>query len=239
MSKILIEVKDAWKKKQGGIHLVTMDKRFKNMTGTVKSVPTLGSHIIRGIDVGLPPPRPHYSGDMEFGFQLQQKASMSTQRKTQFCPTTYEPEYIYESDIEVEVKLGDTVYFSPQNTHDGAMVAENIYAMQYSELICTPEKMLAGWVLIDMVYDEGVEDLDVGGKTVKGKATNSGIITEVNSKPTVDKGRIVKLPKPLKSDYIDFSVGDHVLFKKNRNWEVEIEGKKYYVIHYWDVIAVL
>jgi len=146
-------------------------------------------------------------------------------------------------DFEQEVKDGDKIYFhfnTISETNAVTYLEDKIYKLAYTNAICVVRDgviiPVAGHVLIDPLWEEGVEDL---GNGHKGKISSSGIITELNDKPQYLKGLVVAVCSPMKGENIDFNVGDTIIYAPHADWEVEIEGKKYYVMRYWDIEAMI
>lgn len=95
---------------------------------------------------------------------------------------------------------------------------------------------IAGTVLIEPLWEDGVEDL---GDGKKGKMTASGIVTELHDKPKHLHGLVKFVCSPIKGESVDLVPGDKIIYIPNADYEVEIEGKKYYVMKYWDILAKL
>jgi co-chaperonin GroES (HSP10) len=92
---------------------------------------------------------------------------------------------------------------------------------------------VSGNILVEPAYDEDV--VDIGD--LKGKVSSTGLITEINNKPRYLEGIVKFVSSPLKGDTIDFKPGDRIIYIKHADWEVTVEGKVYFCMKYWDVIA--
>lgn len=145
------------------------------------------------------------------------------------------------ADFEREVMAGDKIYFHFNTISDNNLVqylGEKIYKLRYPDAICVvrePEIIpVAGHVLIDPLWEDGVEDL---GDGKRGKLSSSGLVTELHDKPKYLEGIVRYVCQPMKGEDIPVVPGDKILYPQHADWEVEIEGKKFYVMKYWEIEA--
>ncbi len=222
----------------------------KRIYGTVLAVPSKLTFnpdnpvIIKQIDTSLPTPEPYVSHE-----HIVKVGPLSPCRCEGECHCVMmleygcfpsRPEYKKINDIEMDVMVGDRVYF-----HYGSTEEENrltlsdgtkIYKLPYQMALCVVrgEEIIpiAGKVLVQPLYDDNVENL---GDGVMGIRSKSGLITQINAKAKTLEGIVKHFGKPLKGEEIDFEVGDHVIFKKHSDWKITVENTEYYCVNYWDI----
>ena len=68
----------------------------------------------------------------------------------------------------------------------------------------------------------------------KEQKTPSGIILPDTAKEKPTYGKVIAVDK---TDDIQVSVGDKVIFKKYSGTEIELEGEKYLILPYSDILA--
>ncbi len=90
---------------------------------------------------------------------------------------------------------------------------------------------IGGRVLIEPVYDEGVQDL---GDGKMGKLSAGGLVVEIDNKPKYLEG-IVRYISLLKGEETELAPGDTIIYQKNSDWLVNIEGKEYYCMRTIDI----
>ena len=151
----------------------------------------------------------------------------------------------YPSDIEE----GDKIYFNYNSLLDmDYLKVDNgwqyyhVYADAVQCYVREGEVFPSfGTLLIEPYYGEDLEDieLDIDDKKsmIKGKVSASGLITSLVNDPEYLHGIVSKVGdfRFLPDD--SFAEGDHVLFVKNSDWTNKIEGKEYYIMKEWDVMA--
>jgi co-chaperonin GroES (HSP10) len=147
------------------------------------------------------------------------------------------------SDFNQEISSSDKVYFHFNTVDESNLVQylnDRIYKLSYTNAICVVRDgviiPVAGHVLIEPVWDDGVEDI---GDGKRGKVNSIGLVTELHDKPQYLKGKVTHVCEPMKGEEIGFGVGDTIVYAPHADWEVEIEGKKFYVMRYWDVEAMV
>ncbi len=145
------------------------------------------------------------------------------------------------ADFVQEVLEGDKIYFHFNTITDQNLVqylGDKIYKLAYQNAICVVRDgvimPITGHILVDPIWDDGVQDLGTGKR---GKLSESGIVTELHDKPKYLEGIVKHVCSPMNGDIMDISAGDKVIYKPHADWEVEIEGVKFYVIKYWDIEA--
>ena len=131
----------------------------------------------------------------------------------------------------MELLPGDTVYchhFIADESNLVEIHGEKLSKLNYNMLYARVRKgvvhMLSDWVLLEIVKDKEEELKTESGiwlKTEKKKKEQIGKIKYVNSK-SIDDG---------------FKPGDMVLFMKDADYEMEIEGHKLYRMRNQDVLA--
>lgn len=223
--------------------------------------------LIRQVDPGLPIPERYIGHDLIKKVGTISRCVCQGECKCEMLLKygcfNYEPQYKKVPDIEMQVEIGDKIYF-----HFNSLESENriklkdgipFYKISYHNILCVVRNgkiiPVSGHTLVSPIYDEDVVDI---GQGLRGKITKSGIVTETDMKyvDVVDEdgvNRLIKTkngtthrylegivayaPSPLKGDEIDFNVGDKIIYKKHSDWRVFIEGQEFFCIPYWDIEA--
>lgn len=225
---------------------------------------------ITQIDPGLPAPGRYLSNESVAGM-LKYASSWD-------CLNSFEYEWKTSADLEMEVKIGDKIYFHHNTVTNDNLVSEigpKVYKLGYSNAICVVRYTPAGievthkctseykcsngdswssWevldtkpfdakteiipvaahILVEPLWEEGVEDL---GNGQRGKLSKFGIVSELHDHPEPLRGKVVATSSPFKGEKRELEVGDNIIYLPHSDYEMEIEGKKYYVMKYWEIIA--
>lgn len=217
--------------------------RNRRLYGEVIAVPGKLTALenLYQVGIGWPQPPEYTSGEV-----LNLHASRGTEitREDYRC-TTYKAEYKTTADIEQDVRVGDRVY-----VHFNSIVPENriknddgrtIYKVAYHNVLCTVRQgniiPIGGYVLVDPSYDGEVQDIGMGYD--KAKVSASGLIIDLVSEPKQQEGIVRYVGSPLKGDEEIVKEGDKVIYEKNADWLMKIEGKEYFVIRQRDLLAVI
>lgn len=184
-----------------------------------------------------------------------------------YRPSDYSPEedIVDISVLPIEIEEGDKAYFHFHALNDSIIdtIVEDgktftIHAIRYDQIFCVVRHIhqgiflenevetisygvktiipIGGHVLIEPYLGEG-EEIEVEGKTVKGSIGKFGIITDLHDKPVLYTGIVRHVCQPAAGYNVDFKPDDKILYSKHSDFENTIEGKKYYVMKIWDVVA--
>lgn len=191
---------------------------------------------VRQIDPGLPAPGKYHSNEQidilkSGGIPIDSWSSLN--------------DFVHEwktcADFDMEVQDGDKIYFHYNTITDGNEVpamGENVYKLGYHHAICVVRDgiiiPIAGHIIVEASWEEGVQDL---GDGKRGKVTAGGIVAELHDKPEYLTATVAFVCKPMKGEKIAVIPGDKIIYNIHADFEVEIEGKKYYVMKYWDILA--
>jgi hypothetical protein len=154
-------------------------------------------------------------------------------------------------DIEPVVMVGDRIYFhfntliGPQNVVFVESLPDNkkmfYYRVRYDDVICAVRDggiiMVGSYTLIEPDYETWEDILvptytmfkDKHGKFIP-RPKEQWIQKKVEPGYRHLKGFVRHVGEPFKMDKREVNVGDHIVYKKNFNWEMEIEGKRYFAI---------
>ncbi len=216
--------------------------------GTVVGVPLrLTEEVkIRQVDPGQPQPSPDSGYEYQWKTLADFEPEVQEGDKIYFDYKTVLPEnevpyvgkniykLLYYNAICV-VRSGVTVTYENTQiaknkiTGDSITMHNPIHSEPFSTII-----PLAGHVLVEPLWEEGVEDL---GNGKRGKITKSGIVSELHDKPEPLRGRVAFVGSPMKEESTDIEQGDKVIYLPHADFEVEIEGKTYYAMRYWEIIG--
>lgn len=204
-------------------------------------------------------PRIKYSGIVEFTprrlsnrffWQLPQGSPKYISKKG---------EYIRRNDIAPEVQAGDKIYFH-FNTLAQEMnhLAHGRYKVAYENIICAIREhddkynemvMIGGHCLIrpdieswdDITIptykvSNGVPLVDAQGNKIK-KPKDQWIQIKVVPEARSLRGFVVNCGTPLKMENDELAQDDHIIYRKNADWELTIEQQQFYVIRQMHIIA--
>jgi co-chaperonin GroES (HSP10) len=141
-----------------------------------------------------------------------------------------------------DVKNGDKIYFHYLVTHDPRYsVSDKVVACPYEWIFCYVRdgriEATAGWVLGEILYDEGGETVDVNGHKIKCSLKNN-IVTSIGKKERTDIAKVFRASS-FKGEESGLSEGDIVAIDKGCNFKNEIEGTNYFLFREENVIGVL
>lgn len=157
--------------------------------------------------------------------------------------------WVTMSDIDPIIRKGDRIYYhfnaiSEDNRLKGYFedTKSKTFRVGYDQIFCVVREgeiiPVGGHVLVEKVFDPGVEEIEVKGVKVMAKTSASGLVTEVGSKPVSYAGTIAYIGAPFKCDPdLGLVAGDKIVFTKESDWVNKIEGKEYYVMRQRDIIA--
>jgi len=218
--------------------------------GTVVGLPIKLTEDIKiiQIDPGLPAPGAYLPNE--------QVDKMNKYVDSWACLNSFVYQWKTCADFEMEVEEGDKVYFHhntiTEDNEVGEVEGKKTFRLEYQNAICVVRTKkaiaapsgrevsweeiipIAGHILVEPLWQDGVEDL---GNGIKGIVTKSGIISELHEKPEPLRGNIVFAGKPMKGEDQELFPGDKIIYLPHSDYNVEIEGKTYYVMKYWEIIA--
>lgn len=160
-------------------------------------------------------------------------------------PGTYVAKWRTTADIVPEVEVGDKVYFhfntiAPENSvtlPDGTV----FYKLAYQNVLCVVREgeiiPIGSNVFIEPEYEDGVIDLGTDG--TKAKISPSGIITEVGVRPKALRGYVRHIGAALRGHVREVNPGDKIVYSKNSDWPVKVEGKTYFCMKQWDIEGII
>lgn len=90
----------------------------------------------------------------------------------------------------------------------------------------------------DILIPTYTDLVDEQGKKIP-KPKDKWIQTKVMPKYHELKGYVRHVGTPLKGDECQVNEGDHIIYRKNADWTVKIEGKDYFVIRQRHILGVL
>jgi co-chaperonin GroES (HSP10) len=214
--------------------------KIKKHYGTIISVPSqlTDAAKVMPVNPGLPAP-----GRFVPNEDVIKMKSVGMEIDSWSCLNLFVHEWKTCADFEQETQEGDKVYFHFNSINDRNLVqylGEKIYKLQYPNAICVVRDgviiPIAGHILIEPIWDDEVQSL---GNGKRGKLSESGIVTELNDKPKHLEGIVRYVCTPMQGDIMELEPGNKILYAPHADWEVEIEGTKYYVMKYWDIEAII
>lgn len=162
-----------------------------------------------------------------------------------------------------ELMPDDEVWFHYNSLRDDAWITYlpdeemHIYSIDYFSVFCFKRKnriksknqydlpeikehfeCINGYCLIDDYYGEEFEQIEVAGHTIMARFSNNReLIVETTNKPKFRQGVVNTMPKLLFGDEWPVKPGDRVIFTPNSEFYNTIDGQKYMVMQYWDLMA--
>jgi len=160
--------------------------------------------------------------------------------------------YIYRwlSDIEQQVKVGDKIFFHfntivPQNIVqvDGERENRTWYIKcRYDQIYCAVRNeeiiMIGGYCLVDPDFQTW-EDISIptysnllgeDGKPLL-KPKEQWIVTKTAPTYKYLLGFVRHVGSPVRGDRTEVKVGQKILYQKNADFMINVEGKDYFLIH--------
>ena len=144
--------------------------------------------------------------------------------------------------IADEIKVGDLVYFNYKAVDNKAFqLDDKMVSVPYDWVFCyvrdgklTPT---SGWILADILYDEGESIVDVDGHSIE-CSVKGDLVVSIHKKKRTDISKVKYV-----SEFIDnpssLKFGDIVKMENGCNFENDIEGKTYYLFREENVVAVI
>ena len=134
----------------------------------------------------------------------------------------------------IDVEVGDTVYchhfLVEENNKINLKGVENTYKLPYNMIYARKRgeelKMLVDWNFVEP-FMEGDDEVE----------TDSGILISSNKKEVKNRGRLVHINEEMKS--YGAKEGDVVVFTKNSDYKMKVEGEELMRMKNIDIMCVL
>jgi co-chaperonin GroES (HSP10) len=207
--------------------------------GIVVAAPKQIKHkeTIKYLPEGFPEPQEYRSAEDLYNYS--KTGEVIEHRFRESTLYTFTRKKVLSDAYNIEVFIGDKVYFNTQSLNSYNLVAKNVFRVKFRDTICKETNgeiyPLHGYVLCkpikeDVVLVNGVE------YPTYGKIKN-GIVTELGQKNKVQTARVAYLPKPMQGQEIELVKDDVILFTRNSDYEFKINNEIYYPIQYDDIIG--
>lgn len=251
---VLVECETRYENKTGYFGVdnkeLIVDTRYEPLKyavtkGKVLQVPyALGEMMLSQIGVGFPPPgirRGNKPGDAHAAL---------------YAIGGY---YQYKrlSDIEPEVKIGDTIWFMrgvfkkdenivDEFERDGSKVF--IFKVDYDLIICIDKEegphMIGARCFVEPMYESWdkflvptfFEQLGPNGEKLP-KPQNQWMVTAMQPQQSKLKGILRHFGTPLKGDTFEFEKNAEVYLRRNPQWKYNYKGTDYMLVYQWDIFA--
>lgn len=208
---------------------------------------------------GFPPPAPYRTSDnLARSLTRNHQRKLTDEEKARvhnfYNCTPYSDTYVRPTNIDIEV--GDKVYFHYLTICDQNYMGKDsdgmkLFRVSYDKIIC---KVLDGdiipvngFILVEPFFGEGYVDIEIENRKIRGRMTQSGIVTETKERPEPLQG--VLRYRSINSDIggqmrWDTFIGDRILFlgaahvsPNAKEFENKIEGSVYNTVREWDIVA--
>lgn len=212
--------------------------KFKRQWGTVVNIPAVFTDTVFDVvDTGMPQQRKFIPSEL-----IQAMANQGYKKLPTYWPSTFDEfEEIKLSDIgaKMGVKVGDKIYFdyqvSDKENFLGMHQGNKMYKVEVDKIYCAVRReksrvdgryrdiivMQGGWVLVSPDVESWEE--------IK---TETGLLR----KPKPEAKSLLGFVKHVRPG-IDLKAGDHVVYVRNADYVVRIEGTMYYVMREEDILC--
>lgn len=173
--------------------------------------------------------------------------------------------YKRREDIVPDVKVGDDIYFHFNSLlSDGKNLIdakERIFKIAYENILCAIRDfvadgkklkeviMIGGYTLIEPDFETWDETLipipekingevvvDKNGQPVM-KPKDQWLIAKLKPELKYLSGFVVNVGSPLKGDSNNLKNGDKIIYTRNADWKLRIEGNEYFIIKQRNILA--
>jgi co-chaperonin GroES (HSP10) len=218
-----------WEFKTSGGIIVKPSERERLYGEALSDVDSIQSYVFYEHYIGEPKPSM---------FRGHDDIAARRKKPSYNCSAFDGSEKIYLSSQKVDIKKGDTVYFSRQALGDPFRTNEDgseDHLIRYDVVLARKRngelRTLNSGVLLSPVSPEGFEEVDFEGGTIYAKfLKGTDIIIEHGKKPRYLLGRVSCVGNFVEGTEVDINVGDKVIFKPGSNYIFDIDGEEYYHI---------
>lgn len=157
----------------------------------------------------------------------------------------YIPEMQTHLGTEVEVKIGDEIYFhyncllDPSNFIAREESGDLLYRIHYAQVFCYVRQgeinMINSYVLVSPVFSGDTEQIEVDGQKITAKVKN-GLVVELGEKPKYLTGVVEYIGKGIGDDVRSVIPGDLILFRPSSEFRNTILGVDFYIMRHWDLL---
>ena len=163
-----------------------------------------------------------------------------------FPPSATKPmEFRYLDEIVPEVKIGDKIYFhyltlsEPEKTLVATWNNRDVYAVRYDQIYCAVRNgeiiPIGGHVLVEPEFESWddillptYETFPDGSKQELPR--DKWIQTRVEPRAKDLRGIVRHVGTPPTGEEHNLKEGDHILFRRNADFMIKVEGEEYYVM---------
>jgi co-chaperonin GroES (HSP10) len=153
-----------------------------------------------------------------------------------------------KTNIKQEILPGDKIYFhylaadseemmtSPDNGRKMLRVPESsiFCIVRNGEII-----PYGGHVFAKPVYSDDIQEVDVDGKKIMARVSNSGLVTSTQVSFIKNSTIVKHIGPPLHGDDLGVVPGDMVFMEPNSHKEYEVEGEKYHIFEQSDILCII
>jgi co-chaperonin GroES (HSP10) len=149
-----------------------------------------------------------------------------------------------QSEIKKEVEVGDKVYFHYLVTSsDTWNIYGNYYKVPYCWIFCSVRdsviRPIGSWTLCEPIPEQELNQIEVDGIKIDAAVSQSGLITSLSKKPSVDYAKLRHIGSPLLNETpLDIPVNSTVILAKNSNFVNRIENVDYYTVKQRYILGV-
>lgn len=246
---VLVRMKSPVIDKRGNIHIdtsINTDQHYINRAEVIVIPVGMSKNRRLTIEKGSPLKPFGFQGDPDFSWVRNDADEFSLMGLNKaFYSEEYSRMHNY-SDISMEVGVGDMIYFNwtslaKEENFRGMDGEYFVWDIDYQNIFCSIRGgkiiMIGSWVLIDPEW-ESFKDilmptyypLEITGGKKRVRPEREWIQTKTEPESAECTGFVRHVGTPIKGKNCDISVGDHIYFMRGSKLNIEIEGKKYYVM---------
>lgn len=210
----------------------------KRLYGEVISVPKVFSDArVKAIDPGLPTPKVCVDHDW---IQDKRNRGYTNHSRRDHYPSTFDGyEFITMADIAKlsDVRVGDRIYFDEKTTEPenylGKHNGKESFKILLSDIFCVVRDEDAGpYVKKTIIPQGGWALIEPDMETWEDIKTKSGII----KKPSPEAKSLLGFIRHIRQRP-DMTVGTKIIYVRDADWTIKVEGKDYYAIHEDDILC--
>jgi len=149
--------------------------------------------------------------------------------------------------IQDDLEVGDKIYFHylvSDEDHILEVDGKKYLRVPVYKIFCYVRDgqitAFGGYVLAKPLFDDDIEDVEVEGKKIKAKMSESGLVTSLEVDHRKNVSVIHHIGKPLADQpELDCKAGDQVFMLVKSEHRYEIEGVEYFIYEQENITAVL
>jgi len=153
-----------------------------------------------------------------------------------------------KTKIRQEIFPGDKIYFHYLSADEQEMM---IHPENGRKMLRVPESSIfcivrngeiipfGGHVLAKPIYSEDIKEIDVDGKKIMARVSDSGLVTSTEVSYIKNSSKVCYIGDSLNGEDLGVKAGDTVVMEINSHKEYEIEGENYHIYEQTDMLCTI